>query len=89
LDRRPDHDDGDPADRQEAAVGHLEDALATNMRAQAPPWVARTLLDLARALLARNGPGDADRALGSLQRAQVLASELGMRSLAEQVMRER
>jgi tetratricopeptide (TPR) repeat protein len=77
------------AGRPEAAVGHLEDALATNMRAQAPPWVARTLLDLARALLARNGPGDADRASGSLQRAQVLANDLGMRSLAEQVMRER
>jgi hypothetical protein len=65
------------AGRPEAAVGHLEDALATNMRAQAPPWVARTLLDLARALLARDGPATRIALPVQLQRAQVLATIWG------------
>ena len=43
--------------RADDAVRHLEDALETNTRAQAPPWIARSLLELARALLARGAPG--------------------------------
>jgi DNA-binding SARP family transcriptional activator len=76
-------------DRKEDAVRHLEDALETNARAQAPPWIARTLLDLARALLARGAPGDARRAADLLQEGEVLAHNLGMQSVAAQVTRER
>jgi tetratricopeptide (TPR) repeat protein len=76
-------------DRREDAVRHLEDALETNTRAQAPPWIARTLLELARALLARGAPGDARRAADLLQEAEVLAHSLGMQSVAAQVTRER
>ena len=43
--------------RWDDAVRHHEHALKTNTRAQAPPWIARSLLDLARALLARGRPG--------------------------------
>ena len=68
---------------------HLEDALETNTRAQAPPWIARSLFELARALLARGRPGDELRAVDLLQRAELLARNLGMRSLAAQVALER
>jgi eukaryotic-like serine/threonine-protein kinase len=76
-------------DRKEDAVRHLEDALQTNTRAQAPPWIARSLLELARALLARGAPGDEHRAADLLQRAELLAHNLGMQSLAAQVTHER
>ena len=75
--------------RADDAVRHLEDALETNTRAQAPPWIARSLLDLARALLARGHPGDDLRAVDQLQRAERLAGNLGMRSLAAQATLER
>jgi hypothetical protein len=74
--------------RSDSAVRHLEDALETNTRVQAPPWIARSLLELARALLARAGPGDERRAVDLLRRAQPLARELGMRSVTAQVMLE-
>src|SRR6185436_9696340 len=48
--------------RPDDAVRHLESALETNVRAQAPPWIARTLLELARALATRGHAGDNDRA---------------------------
>ena len=47
------------------------------------------LLELARALLTRGRAGDDDRAADLLGRAELLASELGMRSLAAQVAFER
>jgi DNA-binding SARP family transcriptional activator/tetratricopeptide (TPR) repeat protein len=75
--------------RADDAVRHLEDALETNTRAQAPPWIARSLLDLARALLTRGRPGDGLRAVDRLQRAEPLARNLGMRSLAAQATLER
>src|SRR5207248_1242688 len=71
--------------RREDAVRHLADALETNTRAKAPPWIARSQLDLARALLARGSPGDEYRAVDMLRRAEPQARALGMRSLAEQV----
>ena len=85
LPRAPRRDAGPDED----AVRHLEDALQTNTRAQAPPWIARSLLELARALLARGGPGDERRAADLLRRAELLARDLGMRSLAAQVALER
>jgi tetratricopeptide (TPR) repeat protein len=75
--------------RWEDAVRHHEDALDTNTRAHAPPWIARSLLDLARALLARGGPDYERRAEDLLERAALLARSLGMRSLAAQVSLQR
>jgi DNA-binding SARP family transcriptional activator/tetratricopeptide (TPR) repeat protein len=71
--------------RAEDAVRHLEDALETNTRAQAPPWIARSLFELARALLARGRPEDELRAVDLLQRAEPLTRTLGMRLLTTQV----
>ena len=71
------------------AIRHHEDALLTNTRAQAPPWIARSRLDLARALLARGGPGDEQRAVDLLGDAEPLARGLGMRSVAAQAVRAR
>jgi DNA-binding SARP family transcriptional activator/tetratricopeptide (TPR) repeat protein len=71
--------------RTQDAVGHLQDALETNTRAQAPPWIARSLLELARALLARGEPADELRAADLLDRAALLTHDLGMRSVAAQV----
>jgi tetratricopeptide (TPR) repeat protein len=73
----------------EDAVRHLEDALETNTRAQAPPWIARTQLELARALQARRCPGDERRAIDLLRSAELLANNLGMQSLTSQVTLER
>ena len=75
--------------RREDAVRHLEHALETNTRVQAPPWIARSLLDLGRALLARGRRGDKHRAIDMLRRAELQAHELGMQSLTEQVTIER
>jgi DNA-binding SARP family transcriptional activator len=79
----------DTLGRREDAVRHLEEALETNKRAQAPPWIARTLLNLARALRARGGPGDEPRAIDMLRRAERQARALGMRRLTEQAALER
>ena len=75
--------------RADDAVRHLEDALRTNTRAQAPPWIARCRFELARALLARGRPGDEARAVGELQRADLLARNLGMRSLVARATLDR
>ena len=70
--------------RWDDAVRHHEDALITNTRAQAPPWIARSLRELASALVARSDPADAPRAIDLLQRAEQEARALGMRTLAAQ-----
>jgi tetratricopeptide (TPR) repeat protein len=71
--------------RVDQAVRHLEDALEVNTRAQAPPWIARTQLELSRALIARAEPADAPRAADLLRHAEPLARTMGMRSLIGQV----
>ena len=73
----------------EDAIRHLEDALKTNARVQAPPWIARNQLELARALQARRSPRDKRRAIDLLRAAERLANKLGMQSLAGQVTLER
>jgi tetratricopeptide (TPR) repeat protein len=71
--------------RDEDAVRHLEAALRTNTRAQAPPWIARSQLELARALLARGLPEDEGRAADLLRDSERAARDLGMRSLTTRV----
>jgi len=75
--------------RCDHAVRHHEEGLATNTRAQAPPWIARSLLDLARALLARGYPNDQHRVDELLQQCESLARNMGMRSLLRQAMLHR
>jgi predicted ATPase/DNA-binding SARP family transcriptional activator len=75
--------------RWDDAVRHHEQGLETNTRAQAPPWIARSLLDLARALVARGRPEDRERVEDLLQHAEPLARAMGMRSLMTQLTRQR
>jgi tetratricopeptide (TPR) repeat protein len=67
----------------ETAERHLRDALDLNTRIGAHPWEARTQADLAVLLLARDQPGDRERAAGLLQAALGTARQLGMTIFAE------
>jgi non-specific serine/threonine protein kinase len=58
--------------RWDVAAGHLADAVATNTRAGAVPFVALSRFEHARALHARDAPGD--RALASEQLAEATAA---------------
>jgi tetratricopeptide (TPR) repeat protein len=67
--------------RPDDALRHLEEALDANQRMGARPWATHTRCDLARALLARDGPGDrelAEELLGETLRA---CKELQMNAL--------
>jgi class 3 adenylate cyclase len=59
---------------EDAAVGHLENAIALNHRAEAPTWEARSRLDLARLLVHR----DATRASTLASEALATAGQFGM-----------
>jgi hypothetical protein len=67
------------------AAEHFEYALAMNARMQARPWLAHTQHQYAAFLLARDHPGDRDRAAELLNAAQATAHELGMLALEERV----
>jgi tetratricopeptide (TPR) repeat protein len=71
------------------AVRHHEEALETNTRAQAPPWIARSLLDLARVLRGRGRPEDQHRVDDLLAQCEPLARNMGMRSLVTQIALQR
>jgi len=60
------------------AVNHHEAALEAHDRLRGPGWVARSRYDLARALLRRGHPDDADRARSLLAQAKGAADQLGM-----------
>jgi hypothetical protein len=66
-----------------AAERHLRDALDLNTRIGAQPWAARTQADLAALLLARDQPGDRERAAGLLAAALGTARQLGMTAFAK------
>jgi DNA-binding NarL/FixJ family response regulator len=57
--------------------------MNTTMRAS--PWLAHTQHDYATMLLARNQPGDADKAASLLHEALTTARELGMRALEHRI----
>lgn len=61
----------DDADR------HLARALDRTIRAGAPIWAARVRLDTARLLLARDAPGDRERAVEPLEEAITSAARAG------------
>jgi DNA-binding CsgD family transcriptional regulator len=67
----------------EAAIDHLAAAADQADRAGAPGFVAEARYHLATALLARNGPGDHDRAGLAARDADRLARTLGMAAYAD------
>ncbi len=69
--------------RWEEAEKHLEDALEMNAMMGARPWLARTQHDYAKMLLARDEPGDREKALELLTQALDTAQDLGMKALVE------
>ena len=69
--------------RWEEAEGHFTAALEMDGRMGARPWVAHTRHDHAAMLLARDGPGDRERAGEFLTEAISTYEELGMDSWAE------
>ena len=71
--------------RWEEAEQHFHDALAMNTRMGARPWLAHTQYDYATMLLARNQPGDREKAQELLDLALTTAHELGMVRLEEKV----
>ncbi|MEE9285691.1 MAG: AAA family ATPase, partial [Dehalococcoidia bacterium] len=72
--------------RWEEAADHFEDALQMNARMGARPYVARTQHDYAGMLLARDEPGDREKALVLLGQALDTAQELGMKPLVEKAL---
>jgi hypothetical protein len=66
----------------EEAELHFENALASNARMGARPWLALTENDYARMLRARDGQGDRERAQLLLDAARRTYRELGMESHA-------
>ncbi len=67
------------------AERHFRAALAANERMGARPWVARTRHEYAQMLLARDAPGDAERARELLGAALETARGLGMVTLAARI----
>ena len=65
----------------DTAAQHFEDALVMNARMEAWPWLVHTQYAYATMLLARNQPGDGDKATALFDSALVTARELGMRAL--------
>jgi tetratricopeptide (TPR) repeat protein len=70
--------------RWEEAGRHFDDAIAMNARIGARPALAHTQDDYARMLLARDAPGDTEKALALLAEAVTTYQELGMESWAQE-----
>ncbi|KKK82898.1 hypothetical protein LCGC14_2798790, partial [marine sediment metagenome] len=73
-------------ERWEEAEEHFQDALDMNTKMGARPWVAQTQHDYASMLLARDEPGDREKALELLTQALDAAQELGMKTLVERAL---
>lgn len=63
---------------RDTAVRHLTEAEAMEQRAGTPPFQTVVRLDLARVLVARDGPGDRERAAGLVEQCAHTARRLGM-----------
>lgn len=70
----------------ETAIGDLEDAIEIETRLGAGAYEARARLDLARTYLARQGSGDAERAVTLLRDARRIAGRLGLRTVDSQIV---
>jgi DNA-binding SARP family transcriptional activator len=68
--------------RLDEAERHFDAALAVERRMRARPWIAHTQHDLARMLVERGDPGDAERAAELLAEATASYRELGMEAWA-------
>jgi hypothetical protein len=74
--------------RFEEAAAHYENALSTNRRLGARPWLAHTQEDYARMLLDRRETQDARRARSLLEDALATYVDLGMDSFAARVRQD-
>ena len=72
--------------RTDEAEKHFEDALEMNGKIGAPPWVALTQQWYAQMLLARDEPGDREKAVELVSQALDTAQELGMKALVERCL---
>jgi class 3 adenylate cyclase len=72
--------------RWDEAEKHYQEAMELNARLGAPPWVAMTLYNFADMLLARDEPGDREKALALLTQALDTAQEMGMKALVERAL---
>jgi tetratricopeptide (TPR) repeat protein len=72
-------------ERWDEAARHFEDALAMNTRMEAWPWLAHTQYQYATMLLARDQPGDGEKARDLLKAALCTARKLGMHALEERL----
>jgi class 3 adenylate cyclase len=73
-------------ERWEDAEQHFDDALEMNERMGARPFVAHTQHDYADMLLARDEPGDREKALELVSEALNAAQEMGMKALVEKAL---
>ena len=73
----------------EQATAHFEDALAFCRKAGYRPELAWTCCDYADMLRERDADGDRAKAIGRLDEALAVSSELGMRPLMERVLSRR
>jgi len=72
--------------RWEEAEAHFLDGIAQNERIGARPWLARGRLEYAQMLLARDQPGDRQKALDQVDKALPIFQELGMKGFMEQAL---
>jgi tetratricopeptide (TPR) repeat protein len=72
--------------RYDDAERHFEHALEVNTRIRARIWVAHTQHDYARMLVARDRPGDRERATALAAQALATAREVGMKPLEASVV---
>jgi tetratricopeptide (TPR) repeat protein len=72
--------------RYDEAERHFEDALEMNARIRARIWVAHTQHDYARMLVARDRPGDRERATVLAAQALATAREVGMKPLEAKLL---
>jgi hypothetical protein len=72
--------------RYDEAERHFEHALEMNARIRARIWVAHTQHDYARMLVARDRPGDREKAAALSAQALATAREVGMKPLEAKVV---
>ncbi len=72
--------------RWDDALRHLDDALAAHERICSRPWIANTQTATAAVLLARQAPGDRERAGTLLAEVLPTTEQLGMRRLQRQAL---